>query len=399
MPDDRQLLRQFAIERSESAFSQLVARHLPLVYSTALRQINGDAHRAQDIAQLVFTDLAHKAPTLSENVILAGWLHRATLFAARQVLRGERRRQAREQQAVTMNLISSEPENDDWRQIRPLLDEALDRLNKADHDALLLRFFEQQSMAEIGASLGGTEEAARKRIARALDKLRAILQRRGVSSTTAIIAGAISGNCVQPVPAGLAQTISAVALAKGVAASTSTLTLAKGALKIMAWTKTQTAIATAVGILLLAGTTTITVEEIQHHRTHSASQQPNQMAKAKLNEAYILAMCFITYADKNRGQFPTNFDQIDAYTNRDYTNQYPLSGTNDFEIVYQGSLHALRDPGAVILFQENQPWQYDGKWAKTYGFADGHAEVQSRADGDFSAFEKQHTLQPSTASY
>src|ERR1700722_11402454 len=117
MTDDRQLLRQFATERSESAFSQLVARHLPLVYSTALRQTNGNTHLAQDVAQLVFTDLARKASALSENVVLAGWLHRATLFAARQVLRGERRRQVREQEAVTMNSIISEPENNDWRQI------------------------------------------------------------------------------------------------------------------------------------------------------------------------------------------------------------------------------------------------------------------------------------------
>src|SRR5580698_9128414 len=149
---DHQLLRSFTREHSESAFAELVARHLPLVYSAALRQTGGDIHAAKDVAQLVFVDFARKAQGLSENVILAGWLHRATIFAARQILRGDRRRREREQQAVTMNAPASDTEND-WQQIRPLLDEALDRLNKADRDALLLRFFEQQSFAQIGTNL------------------------------------------------------------------------------------------------------------------------------------------------------------------------------------------------------------------------------------------------------
>jgi RNA polymerase sigma factor (sigma-70 family) len=382
MPDDRQLLRQFATDRSEAAFSQLVARHLPLVYSTALRQTNGDTHLAQDVAQLVFTHLARKASALSEHVVLAGWLHRATLYAARQMLRGNRRRQAREQQAVIMNAISSEPEND-WQQIRPLLDEALERLNQTDRDALLLRFFEQQSMAEIGVRQGGTEEAAQKRVGRAMDKLRAILQRRGFSSTTAIIAGAISGNCVQLPPASLVQTISTAALAKGAAVSTSTLTL--GALKIMAWTKTQTAIATAVGILLVAGTTTVAIKEIQIHQSDTA----RQMARARLNQAHMLALGFFKFAKDNHDQLPTNFDQVTRYLT-DKT--LAENASNDFEIIYQRSLHAVSHPDAVILFQDRQAWQYDGKWAKTYGFVDGHAEININANGDFSAFERQHAF-------
>src|ERR1700691_3153443 len=105
---DQQLLHSFARERSEDAFTELVARHLPLVYSAALRQTGGDIYAAKDVAQLVFTDLARKASGLSASIILAGWLHRATIFAARQILRGERRRQLREQQAAAMN--TSEPQ-------------------------------------------------------------------------------------------------------------------------------------------------------------------------------------------------------------------------------------------------------------------------------------------------
>src|SRR5471032_728003 len=207
MSDDRQLLRRFAADRSEAAFGELVARHVTLVYSAALRQTGGDAHRAQDIAQIVFTDFARKAPSLSEKIILAGWLHRATIFAVRQILRGERRRRAREQEAVTMNAIQSENENDGWKQIRPLLDEALDRLNKTDRDALLLRFFEQQSLAQVGENLGSNEDAARKRINRALEKLRAILTRNGVTTTAAALSTVISANAIQVAPAGLAATL------------------------------------------------------------------------------------------------------------------------------------------------------------------------------------------------
>ena len=388
MPDDRQLLRRFAIERSESAFTELVTRHLPLVYSAALRQTSGDAHLAKDVAQLVFAALARKAPSLSEKIILAGWLHQATIFAARQILRGERRRRAREQQAVTMNAIQSESESADWQQIRPLLDDALERLNQTDRDALLLRFFEQRSLAQIGENLGSNEDAIRKRIARALDKLRVILQRRGVSSTTAIIAGAISSNCIQAPPIGLTQTISAAALAKGAAAST--LTLTHGALKIMAWTKTQTAIATAVGILLLAGTAAVTVKQIQGHRPHSAGQKPNQMAMAKMDNTRKGLLGFIMYAEKHSNRIPTNFDLAAPYFK-----DASLAGTlnNDFEIVYQGSLRTISKPANVILIQEHQAWQSpNGEWAKTYGFVDGHVEIHAEANGDFTAFEQKHTL-------
>jgi RNA polymerase sigma factor (sigma-70 family) len=141
MLDDHQLLASYTADGSESGFRELVARHVNLVYSAALRRADGDAHLAQDATQLVFTDLARKARSLPKNIVLAGWLHRATRFAAAQLLRSERRRRAREQEAAAMNTLESETAPD-WRQIRPLLDEALDELGRADRDALLLRFSE-----------------------------------------------------------------------------------------------------------------------------------------------------------------------------------------------------------------------------------------------------------------
>src|SRR4029077_1838248 len=184
MLDDRQLLARYLTEGSEAAFSEIVSRYVNLVYSAALRRTGGDAHAAPDVAQSVFTDLARKAGSLPRNIVLAGWLHRASSFAAAQWMRTERRRYAREQTALAMNASKSDPAPD-WESIRPLLDDALDRLNSVDRDALLLRFFEQPSLAEVGSALGSTEDSARKRISRALEKLRSALARRGVTTTTA----------------------------------------------------------------------------------------------------------------------------------------------------------------------------------------------------------------------
>jgi RNA polymerase sigma factor (sigma-70 family) len=243
MSDDSQLLRRFVADRSEAVFGEIVRRHLSLVYSAALRQTNGDAYLAQDVAQLVFTDLARKAATLGENVVLAGWLHRASVFAARQILRGERRRQKREQEAVTMNAMHLEADQANWQQIRPLLDDALNRLNPTDRDALLLRFFESQSLAQVGAHLGNNEDAARKRVDRALEKLRAILIKRGVTTTSAALSAVITANAMQSAPAGLALTLANASLTAAGMATTFTL------LKIM----TATQIKLGIGALAIAG--------------------------------------------------------------------------------------------------------------------------------------------------
>lgn len=247
MLDDQQLLRQYA-KGSETAFREIVARHVNLVYSTALRQTGGDSHLAQDAGQLVFADLARKARFLPANVILAGWLHHATRFAAKQLLRTERRRRQREQQAVTMNAIESEAAPD-WEQTRPLLDEALDRLSRKDRDALLLRFFEQRSLAEVGAALGSNEDAVRKRVNRALERLRAFLARRGANTTATTFALALSSNAVHAAPAAWAATLAGSSLASAATSTATSLTI----LKLMTITKIKTIGVVAVAVVLTVG--------------------------------------------------------------------------------------------------------------------------------------------------
>jgi uncharacterized protein (TIGR03435 family) len=187
----------------------------------------------------------------------------------------------------------------------PLLDEALATLGETDRQAVLLRFFENKSLAEVGGHLDTGEDTARKRIARALEKLHRYFSKRGVSSTTTIIAEAISANSVQAAPVALTKSVTAVAMAKGAAASGSTLTLIKGALKLMAWTKAKTVVVTGVAVLLAAGTTTITVKEIQEHRTYPWQAQEGLFDSRLLDQqppqVRILPSRFINFAEGTSG--------------------------------------------------------------------------------------------------
>src|SRR4051812_26214927 len=155
MTDDAELLRRYAEEAADDAFAELVRRHVNLVYSAALRQVNGDAHLAADVTQLVFTDLARKAAFLVKHRVLAGWLFTSTRFAAAKLVRGERRRQAREQESQLMPEFYDDESAArlDWQRVRPVLDEALAELSETDREAILMRFFEGRDFASVGARL------------------------------------------------------------------------------------------------------------------------------------------------------------------------------------------------------------------------------------------------------
>lgn len=217
MNDDAELLSRYADHGADEAFAELVRRHVNLVYSAALRQLNGDAHLAADATQLVFTDLARKAATLARHRVLAGWLFTSTRFVTAKLIRGERRRQAREQEAHLMQAISGDEGAAalDWNRIRPVLDEVLGELSADDREAVLLRFFEARDYRAIGSRLAISENTARMRVERALDKLRGRLARRGLTSTSAALALALTGQAVVAAPAGLAATVAGAALASG----------------------------------------------------------------------------------------------------------------------------------------------------------------------------------------
>ena len=249
MPDDADLLRRYARDRAEDAFAELVRRHIDLVYSAALRQVDGDAHRAQDVAQSVFAALARKATRLAEHPSLPGWLYTSTHHAAAQVRRAERRRQAREQEALAMQVMLGPPEPDaDWERLRPLLDDTMHALGGRDREAVLLRFFAGQPFAEIGARLGLTEEAARKRVERALDRLRALLAARGVTSTSAALGLLLANQAVLAAPAAVTAEVTVAALSAAVAGGGTTAAI----VGFLAMAKTQFGIAGALaGVLAI----------------------------------------------------------------------------------------------------------------------------------------------------
>ncbi len=217
-PSDSALLRCYVEQHNQASFGTLVHRRVNLVYSVALRQCGGDAQLAQDVTQKVFADLARKAAELSGRAVLSGWLYRSAQFAASDAVRVERRRRAREE--ASMQQMTNEPQAAvDWERLRPLIDEAMTELDDSDRDAIALRFFEDRGFADIGAALRLTEDTARKRVERALDKLHIVLRRRGVTSTAEALGVALANQVATAAPADLAASISTVVTAEFAAMS------------------------------------------------------------------------------------------------------------------------------------------------------------------------------------
>ena len=461
MTPDRELLRLYAQTHSEEAFAELVRRHVNLVYSAVLRRLNGDAHLAQDAAQAVFTDLARKASSLSRRATLTGWLYTSAHFASSEIARKESRRRGREEKY--MREPNSQATTDpDWTELRPVLDEVMLQLKDRDREAILLRYFENRPLAEVGAKLGLRENTARMRVERALEKLRALLAKRGIATTSTLVA-TISANAVHVAPTEMAAALAATSIT---AAGAEALTF----LKIMTATKLKL----GLGALVVAGMATALVVEhqtqnrlraeneswgrqlaqlqadksepsnqlapagdsnlvpdqrlkellrlraevgllrqktnelaklLQRERsrpsandspasdeTNPADEQQRQMCIAKMNDAKLLALGELIYADANQGRLATNFAQFASYvTNAGES----LTGTNNFELAYNGSISGLTNPSSVILMRESESWPTsNGKWAKTYVFIDGHSEVNVQPTDNFDAFEQDHSSSP-----
>lgn len=245
---DQELLSDYATDRSEMAFSMLVRRHIDLVYSAALRLVR-DAHLAEDVTQAVFSAAAREAAKLQHYTVFSAWLHRTTRNQATLVVRSEVRRRHRETAAASMNQATSE-DDIDWDQLAPHLDEALDQLGKDDREALLLRFFERKTAREIGHRLGLGDEAAQKRVCRALDRLRALLAEKGVTTSAAAFGVLLSAKAVHAAPPALSLAVATASISIGTSIPT--------ILTIMASTKIKTAV---IGLVTAGLATTVMIQQ------------------------------------------------------------------------------------------------------------------------------------------
>ena len=193
-------------------------------------------------------------------MILSGWLYETARLTALTSIRSEIRRTRREHEAYMQNL-SNEAESDAWPQIAPLLDAAMSKLSESDRQAIVLRYFDGKSLKEVGAALGGSDDAAKMRVNRAVEKIRLFFKKRGVVVSAAVLTTAISTNSVQAAPVALANTATALAIGKGVTTAGSAGVLAKSALKAMAWAKTQMTLTFGVAVVMAVGTITVVVKQ------------------------------------------------------------------------------------------------------------------------------------------
>ena len=263
--DDWVLLQQYVEEDSQDAFAELVRRHAGLVHASALRRVGQGL--ADDVTQAVFTVLAQKAPRLRRRNAksLAGWLFRATRLAASQALRSERRRKEREHMALDRQNLATEEATEAaaWQQLRPVIDTALDSLNRRDREAILLRFFEGAAYADVGRALGTTENTATKRVARALEKLRSCLSKRDVMLSASVLSTILATKGAEAAAAGFVASTSASALATSATGAGSgglAATLAHHVSKAMLIEQVKVA---AVSGCALVAASTVTVATVQ----------------------------------------------------------------------------------------------------------------------------------------
>ena len=277
MTEDAELLNRYAAEKSEAAFAELTRRHVDMIYSAALRLVAGNTHSAEDVTQQVFTEAARQAKRLAHHPAPVGWLYTTTRLIALRANRTDQRRKAREQEANTMNqILHDDTPPSDWSRLSPIIEDALHELGDKDRHAILLRFFQNKTLNEVGLGLNLSENAARMRVERALDKLRGKLARRGITTTASALATVVSVNAVHAAPAGFATTVSTVAIAGSTIHVSTLIAVTK---TITMTTLQKTIVTTALAIAAGAGIFSV----------HQRSQLNNQIQALQQEKAPLTA--------------------------------------------------------------------------------------------------------------
>ena len=342
-------------------------RHLDLVYSAALRQVGGDAHRAQDVAQVVFVALARKAPALTRHPVLAGWLYTATQHAAAKAVRTEERRRRREEEAHAMGEILNgdyAAEETPWAEVRPVLDAAMRELDERDREAVLLRFFAMRPFAEIGAALRVGEDAARMRVERALEKLRVRLKRHGVTSTATALAVLLETQAVSAAPVGMGVVIASGACAAAVAPAGVTALV----VQLMANTKL---VCGGAGLLACLVGTLVVRETISRRETEAtllAATHAREVQAAGLRamasrvaEAERAAAAAASSLEKRRAEIAAaSARAAAAMATASVSKDSPADPTK------KGNAFMARHPAVKVALDAWADARVDGKWTAFY---------------------------------
>ena len=311
MKDDIELVREYAHTNSEQAFAALVARHVDMVYSVALRLV-GNTHLAEEITQTVFIILARKASSLREGTVLGGWLCQTTRYVAARAITMRRRRENKEQEAYMQSTTQTATEAEAWMEIAPFLENAMADLGEKDQNAVVLRFFERRSFKELGTAMAMTEAAAKMRVSRAIEKMRRFFQKRGLTLSATIIAGALSANSVQAAPMGLAASVT-VAAVKGTSVTALTITLVKSTLKYMTWMKIKTAALISGIAIATVGTATISVQQV----VSAAEEARPAFAGYATPEATLQSLIWaLNIADQKRFEAGCTSEEAERFRNR-----------------------------------------------------------------------------------
>jgi RNA polymerase sigma factor (sigma-70 family) len=433
---DSQLLRDYAEQANETAFAELVRRHVDFVYSAALRMIR-DPHLAEDVTQSAFVALARSARNLLDRPVLSGWLHRTAQNIAAQTIRTIERRRTREQEAAAMNEF---PASDAaWVEIAEHLDAALGDLSESDRDAVLLRYFEKKSAREMAERLGVSDDAAQKRVGRAVERLRESFSKRGVTVGASGLVVLVSANAVQAAPTALvagittticAGTVTGAAITTHVVTKWIAMKLTTGIVigTIAAATLTYTVLHTKAN-RQQTGNKTLNVPQQQNTTPTAAPNNGNNASQVDRNELLRLRgevgvlrqqtnELAQTQSRRSASQMAQDSQEatsdmmkmmltvqvfflngnIVTLTNLNQFRGLP-PGTlpanvelDKFEVVPQASPPQHDWPDVIVLRERNPRQTSDGKWARVYGMVDGQTIEQISADGNFESWEKQHLM-------
>ena len=448
MHDDFTLLQHYANEGDEAAFAELVRRHVNLVWGAAHR-ITQDADLAKDIAQTVFADLARKAGRLPTSTIVAGWLYRSSTHAAHTAVRNNTRRQRRETLAMTDQTSTQEPESAAATALQPIVDEAIESLPEADRNAVLLRYFSGKNFAQIGALTGVSDDAAQKRVSRALDKLRAYFLQRGVDVTQGAVAAGLGIAAAHAAPPGAASLFSSAAITAATSASHSfiaTLISMKTCL-VIAIATAAVVLSTSMAVvqtrhvtalrqqnaalraesdalnhrladvaaggmpgaspgMALANADNVVVAGTrpalmpQNGRVPQVKLSGNEQAQLRqiANNLKQVGLAARIYGVDHNNQWPTTFEQMksELALNQDgtFSDGTPLS---QFEFFPQPRVISQEEPN-LILFRQKDPVELGGaRWARVYCYVDGSVITRTQTNPDFSKYELEGTASGDTA--